>query len=103
MRCIWSKVHKIIEQVEAPRTVVVDPVTGLLHAGTASETRSILLRLIDYLKEKQITALITTLTSGAAAMEQDGRNRHLLAYMDAWLLLRDIETGGAAKPGSLSF
>ncbi len=90
------KIHKIIEQVK-PRVVVVDPVTGLLHAGTASETRSILLRLIDYLKEKQITALITTLTSGAAAMEQTEID--ISSLVDAWLLLRDIETGGERNRG----
>jgi len=50
------KIHKIIDQIK-PSIVVVDPVTGLLHAGTESETRSILLRLIDFLKEKQITAV----------------------------------------------
>jgi circadian clock protein KaiC len=75
----------------------VDPVTGLLHAGTESETRSILLRLIDYLKEKQITALITTLTSGAIAMEQTEID--ISSLVDAWLLLRDIESGGERNRG----
>ena len=77
--------------------MVVDPVTGLLHAGTASETRSILLRLIDYLKEKQITALITTLTSGAIAMEETEID--ISSLVDAWLLLRDIESGGERNRG----
>jgi len=90
------KIHKIIEQVK-PRIVVVDPVTGLLHAGTESETRSILLRLVDFLKEKQITALITTLTSGAIAMEQTEID--ISSLVDAWLLLRDIESGGERNRG----
>jgi circadian clock protein KaiC len=90
------KIHKIIEEVK-PTVVVVDPVTGLLHAGTASETRSILLRLIDYLKEKQITALITTLTSGAIAMEETEID--ISSLVDAWLLLRDIESGGERNRG----
>jgi len=90
------KIHKIIEQVK-PRIVAVDPVTGLLHAGTESETRSILLRLIDFLKEKQITALITTLTSGASAMEQTEID--ISSLVDAWLLLRDIESGGERNRG----
>jgi circadian clock protein KaiC len=90
------KIHKIIEEVK-PSIVVVDPVTGLLHAGTESETRSILLRLIDYLKEQQITALITTLTSGASAMEQTEID--ISSLVDAWLLLRDIESGGERNRG----
>jgi circadian clock protein KaiC len=90
------KIHKIIEEVR-PSIVVVDPVTGLLHAGTASETRSILLRLTDYLKEKQITALITTLTNGAIAMEETEVD--ISSLVDAWLLLRDIESGGERNRG----
>jgi circadian clock protein KaiC len=90
------KIHKIIKQIK-PSVVVVDPVTGLLHAGTESETRSILLRLIDFLKEQQITALITTLTSGASAMEQTEID--ISSLVDAWLLLRDIESGGERNRG----
>jgi circadian clock protein KaiC len=90
------KIHKIIEEIK-PSIVVVDPVTGLLHAGTESETRSILLRLIDFLKEKQITALITTLTSGAIAQEQTEID--ISSLVDAWLLLRDIESGGERNRG----
>lgn len=63
------KIHKVVQEF-APSVVVVDPVTGLLHAGTAFETWSILLRLIDLLKERQITAILTTLTSGKAIQEQ---------------------------------
>lgn len=90
------KIHKIIDQVK-PTVVVVDPVTGLLHAGTESETRSILLRLVDYLKEKQITALITTLSGGAIAQEQTEVD--ISSLVDAWLLLRDIESGGERNRG----
>ncbi len=90
------KIHKIIKEFD-PSIVVVDPVTGLLHAGTAFETRSILLRLIDFLKEKQITALLTTLTSGSAAQEQTEID--ISSLVDAWLLLRDIESGGERNRG----
>ena len=90
------KIHKIIDQIK-PSIVVVDPVTGLLHAVTDSETRSILLRLIDFLKEKQITAVFTTLTSGAIAQEQTEID--ISSLVDAWLLLRDIESGGERNRG----
>jgi circadian clock protein KaiC len=90
------KIHKIIKEF-GPSIVVVDPVTGLLHAGTESETKSILLRLIDYLKEKQITAVLTTLTSGANPQEQTEVD--ISSLVDAWLLLRDIESGGERNRG----
>jgi len=90
------KIHKIIKETD-PSVVVVDPVTALLHSGSASETTSMLLRLIDYLKEKQITALLTTLTSGSDAQEQTTVEISSLA--DTWILLRDIESGGERNRG----
>jgi circadian clock protein KaiC len=56
-----------------------------------------LLRLVDYLKEKQITALMTTLTSGSDAPEQTEVN--ISSLVDTWLLLRDIESGGERNRG----
>ncbi len=90
------KIHKIIKELD-PRIVVVDPVTALLHSGTAFETKSMLLRLIDLLKAKRITALITTLTSGSDAQEQTQVD--ISSLVDTWLLLRDIESGGERNRG----
>jgi circadian clock protein KaiC len=89
------KMHKIIRDFD-PSIVVVDPVTGLVDSGTQAETRSMLLRLIDFLKEKQITALMTTLT-GESAQEQTEVN--ISSLVDTWLLLRDIESGGERNRG----
>ena len=90
------KMHKMISNFD-PSIVVVDPVTGLIDSGTQAETRSMLLRLIDFLKQKQITALMTTLTGGAAAQEQTEVN--ISSLVDTWLLLRDIESGGERNRG----
>jgi len=90
------KIHKVIKEFD-PSIVVVDPLTGLLHAGTAFETRSILLRLVDFLKEKQISAFLTTLSSGSDAQEQTEID--ISSLVDAWLLLRDIESGGERNRG----
>jgi circadian clock protein KaiC len=90
------KMHKIIRNFD-PSIVVVDPVTGLIDSGTQTETRSMLLRLIDFLKQKQITALMTTLTGGADAQEQTEVN--ISSLVDTWLLLRNIESGGERNRG----
>ena len=92
------KIHKILKEFE-PGIVVVDPLTALLHSGTVMETRSTLLRLVDFLKEQRITALMTTLTSGSDAQEQTESN--ISSLVDTWLLLRDIESGGRAEPRSV--
>jgi circadian clock protein KaiC len=90
------KIHKTIEEV-APAIVIVDPVTGLLHSGSESETRSMLLRLIDFLKERQITALMTTLSGSLGPQERP--EIEISSMADAWLLLRDIEIGGERNRG----
>jgi circadian clock protein KaiC len=90
------KMHKDIRNFD-PSIVVVDPVTGLIASGTQAETGSMLLRLIDFLKQKQITALMTTLTGGASAQEQTEVN--ISSLVDTWLLLRDIESGGERNRG----
>jgi circadian clock protein KaiC len=90
------KIHKMLKEFE-PGIVVVDPLTALLHSGTVMETRSTLLRLVDFLKEQRITALMTTLTSGSDAQEQTEVN--ISSLVDTWLLLRDIESGGERNRG----
>jgi circadian clock protein KaiC len=90
------KIHRTVQEV-APSVVVVDPVTGLLSSGSESEARNMLLRLIDFLKASQITALMTTLTGGSDALEQTEVN--ISSLVDSWLLLRDIESGGERNRG----
>jgi circadian clock protein KaiC len=59
--------------------------------GSESEIKSMLTRLIDYFKNRQITSLFTRLTTGGAyeACTEVG----VSSLMDTWLLLRDIESG----------
>ncbi len=90
------RMHKLIQEF-APGVVVVDPVTALLGSGTELEARSMLLRLIDFLKANGITALLTTLTQGAGLLEETTVN--ISSLVDSWLLLRDIESGGERNRG----
>lgn len=83
--------HRLIEQFK-PAVVVLDPLTNLINAGTPSDVRSALTRLIDYLKMRQVTALSTSLTFGGAALE--GSDTGISSLMDTWLLLRDFEVRG---------
>jgi len=60
-----------------PKVVIVDPITSLTDAGTASECRAMVTRLVDYLKAGQVTTLFTSLTqAGHALQHQRGRQRH---------------------------
>jgi circadian clock protein KaiC len=70
---------------------VVDPVTNLLMVSTQNEVRSMLTRLVDFLKTQGITTIFTSLTAAGAleASEAD-----VSSLMDTWLLLKNIEVGG---------
>lgn len=90
------KMHSLIEEFK-PGMVVIDPITALVSAGTRTETRTMLLRLVDFLKQKHITAVMTTLTSGPDFREETEVS--ISSLVDVWLLLRDIESGGERNRG----
>ncbi|MEI6210335.1 MAG: circadian clock protein KaiC [bacterium] len=75
-----------------PRVVVMDPITSLMDAGTASECRAMVTRLVDYLKAGQVTTLFTSLTQSGHALQQSEAS--MSSLMDSWLLLQDVEGNG---------
>jgi circadian clock protein KaiC len=75
-----------------PHVVIMDPITSLMVAGTDSETKGMVTRLIDYLKAGQITSLFTSLTHGGHALQQS--EIAMSSLMDSWLLLQDFEGNG---------
>jgi circadian clock protein KaiC len=86
-----ATMHKWIHDVR-PRAVVLDPISTFTAAGTNAEVKAMLIRLIDFLKSKQITTVFTNLTSGGSLTEQTELGASSL--MDTWLILRDIELRG---------
>lgn len=88
--------HEAIRRFK-PRVVVMDPITNFLTAGGGLETKSMLTRLIDYLKTEQCTGLFTSLTGGGLAAEQTEVG--VSSLMDTWLLVRNLETGGERNRG----
>ncbi len=80
-----------------PKVVVVDPITNFASTGTHSEVKSMVTRLMDMFKERQITAMFTSLTSGDSVPEQSEVGVSL--QMDAWLLLRNLECNGERNRG----
>ena len=89
-------IHKTISEFE-PSVVVVDPITNFLAVGDSIETKSMLTRLIDFLKMRQITALFTSLTSATTNLEDSGVD--VSSLMDAWLLVKNIESNGERNRG----
>jgi circadian clock protein KaiC len=91
------RIHKLIEEF-APAAVVIDPISNFMTAGNALDASAMLLRLIDYLKSRQVTALFTHLSSGGEALE--ATQIGVSSMTDTWILLRDVEqAGGERKRG----
>jgi circadian clock protein KaiC len=75
-----------------PAVVAVDPISNLTLDRNEIEVKPTLMRLIDFLKQQQITTLFTSLTAGGATPEDSQVG--VSSLMDTWLLLRNVEFNG---------
>jgi len=89
-------IYKTITELN-PTVVVVDPITNFLAVGDSIETKSMLTRLMDFLKMKQITGMFTSLTSAQHNVEDSEVD--VSSLMDAWLLVKNIESNGERNRG----
>ena len=73
-----------------PQVVVVDPVSAL--EGPVREVQATLLRMVDMLKSRTITALFTSLRREGVFEQTDDLG--LSSLMDVWIKLLDVEANG---------
>jgi circadian clock protein KaiC len=85
------RIHKLVEKVR-PQCVIVDPITNLINGSSNKEVYSMLLRLIDFLKSAEITAVFVSLTGGGENLEKTTVG--ISSLTDTWILLRDVELNG---------
>ena len=84
-----ARMHRDVINFE-PSIVVVDPISAL--RGPTTELQATLLRMIDMLKSRGITAVLTSLrTDGAFDVAGD---LGLSSLMDTWIKLLDVEANG---------
>ncbi len=86
-----AEIHRVIKDVD-PKVVVIDPITNFLSISESFGIKSMLTRLVDFLKTRQITAYFTHLSTAGGRMESTDEN--ISSIMDTWLLLRDVEHEG---------
>lgn len=84
------RIHDLVDEFK-PQVVIVDPITNLISANL-NEVHAMLMRLLDFLKDRQITAMFTTLTANRGAEEQTEVG--ISSLTDTWILLRDLELNG---------
>src|ERR1700749_1842503 len=89
-------IYKLIKNFK-PEVVILDPITNLITVGSVSVVKSMLIRLIDFLQDEQITVLFTALTLNTIVSEQTDEGVSSLVV--AWLLVRDIEFNGERNRG----
>ena len=79
---------RLIEEF-GPAVAVLDGIASLTHGASGAEVTSMLARQIDLLKAAGITAMATTL-----AHEDESSTVGISSLVDAWLLLRNVESDG---------
>ena len=82
-------IHKMVSDFK-PDIVIFDPISNLITVGTRDEVKSMLTRLIDFLKNQQITTLSTSLR----VMGQLEADIGVSSLMDTWIDLKALETNG---------
>jgi circadian clock protein KaiC len=71
----------------SPVVVIVDPISSLLTSGTGYQSAGMMLRLVDYIKSKNVTALFLSL-QGA----EERTDMHVSSIMDTWIVVRNVHS-----------
>ncbi len=85
-----AMIHKLTNDFQ-PGTVIMDPITNLSIVASHNEVKSVLMRLVDFFKNRQITVLFTNLTHSG---ELETTTIGVSSLMDTWLLLLSAESSG---------
>jgi circadian clock protein KaiC len=89
-------IHKHIREFK-PSLLVIDPITNFTAVGSVGEIKSMLMRLVDFLKTIQLTAVFTSLTAGGDS--QEATTVAVSSVIDTWIVMRDIELNGERNRG----
>jgi circadian clock protein KaiC len=88
-----ARMYREIEEF-APAATVLDPISAL--RGATGDVHSMLLRVIDLLKSRGITAFLTNLLSVDGMDKSDAG---MSSLMDTWLSLVQLESNGERNRG----
>ena len=85
-----STTIKLVNEFK-PQVVILDPIDAFVIGDNETEVKIMLLRLVDFLKNRNITAFFANLTGSNENNELTRMS--ISSLIDTWLLLRDIEIG----------
>jgi circadian clock protein KaiC len=84
-----ATMHRDVDTVQ-PSVVVVDPLSSFT-GGSFGEVNSMVMRLIDFLKGRNVTGLFTHLIAGSGVAQEVEIG--VSSLMDTWILLRNTPPG----------
>jgi circadian clock protein KaiC len=78
-----------------PSVVVLDPITDFASIGNKNEIRAMMTRLVDHLKTKGVTALLTSSHGpGAGDGSSADADAGISSLIDTWIVLQSFEVAG---------
>jgi circadian clock protein KaiC len=81
-------IHNAVESFK-PQNVVMDPMSNLVAVGSSIEVKSVLTRMIDYLKSRNITTILTSLTPEGKGSDY-GTSEGISSLIDTWISLEKV-------------
>jgi circadian clock protein KaiC len=91
-----ASMQKLVRRLR-PDLVVVDPITSIVSVSGIYGVKSMLTRLVDFLKVQQITSMFTNLTFGRNREQRTEEG--ISSLMDTWIVLWDGERNGQRTRG----
>jgi circadian clock protein KaiC len=88
--------HKRLDEFR-PSVVVVDPISNFVRAGTEADAHMMLVRLVDFLKSRNVTTLLTALSGEGSRVED--LNTGISSVVDTWLVVKGVEAHGERNRG----
>jgi circadian clock protein KaiC len=88
--------YESIQELQ-PDVVVLDPITDFFSVGSRTEIKAALTRIIDFLKNHEITAVFTSYLA-----ENDNTEQSMIgvsSLIDTWISLRVLENHGERHRG----
>lgn len=89
-------IHKRINEWR-PDVVVIDPISSFEMTGDNLQIRAMLMRIVDFLKGRQVTGMFTSLTGGGSLTEEVASG--ISSLIDTWIVLRQMERNGEHRRG----
>jgi circadian clock protein KaiC len=88
--------YRAIEDFD-PEVVIVDPITDFVSIGSPHEVRSMMTRMVDHLKARGITALMTSLSNMRTVHHDEDVG--ISSLIDTWIVMQMFEVAGERNRG----